>query len=101
MFYYEPHKELSYGLLNPPDLLFFLLQNQPHYLNYPASQDNAVASAHQVLMMGFVVENKLICEKATKELGWTPKFNLEEGLRETFKWFASRMEISNFVDGKN
>lgn len=28
-------------------------------------------------------------QKATKELKWRPKIDLEEGLKETFKWFAS------------
>lgn len=40
---------------------------------------------------GEISEIYLNCEKATKELGWEPKVNLKEGLRETFKWFKSQL----------
>jgi UDP-glucose 4-epimerase len=39
---------------------------------------------------GEISEVYLNCEKAKKELGWAPKVNLEEGLKETFKWFCAR-----------
>jgi UDP-glucose 4-epimerase len=38
---------------------------------------------------GEISEIYLNFEKATKELKWRPKVTLEEGLKETFKWFAS------------
>jgi dTDP-glucose 4,6-dehydratase len=29
-------------------------------------------------------------DKARDQLGWYPRVGLEQGLRETFEWFASR-----------
>jgi nucleoside-diphosphate-sugar epimerase len=36
---------------------------------------------------------RLICnsEKARKELGWTPKVSLEEGLRRTIEWIGDNL----------
>ena len=36
---------------------------------------------------GEISEIYLNCEKAKKELKWTPEKNLKEGLQETFNWF--------------
>lgn len=38
---------------------------------------------------GEILEIYLNFEKATKELKWRPKVTLSEGLKETFRWFAS------------
>lgn len=41
---------------------------------------------------GEISEVYLNCEKARDGLGWEPKMNIKQGLQETFKWFALRME---------
>ena len=32
-----------------------------------------------------------------KALGWEPKITLEEGLRETYRWFQERYEAGDYV----
>lgn len=38
--------------------------------------------------------------KITNELGWTPKYNLEQGMKETIEWYLSNTEwIESIVSG--
>jgi UDP-glucose 4-epimerase len=36
--------------------------------------------------------SSLDCSRAKEELGWEPKYNLEQGLKETIKWFQNHYE---------
>lgn len=36
----------------------------------------------------------VISQKAKEELGWTPKYNLEKGLKETIKWYQNEKNKS-------
>ena len=38
---------------------------------------------------GEIRKQWLNCEKATKILGWEPKYRLEDGLLETIEWYKS------------
>lgn len=38
-----------------------------------------------------IPHQSLDCSKARRLLGWTPRFTLEDGLRETIEWYAARM----------
>ena len=37
----------------------------------------------------------LNCEKAKKELGWSPSINLDEGIVKTIAWWRENIENSN------
>ncbi len=41
----------------------------------------------QSLRQGEIIKSRVDYSKAKKELNWQPKYNLEEGLKETVKWF--------------
>ena len=34
----------------------------------------------------------LDCTKAQKELGWTPKIDLEDGIKKTLQWYKDNIE---------
>ncbi len=40
------------------------------------------------------------CSKAERELGWTPKINFEEGLRQTVDWYQTRQDWWKKLKGK-
>jgi CDP-glucose 4,6-dehydratase len=40
-------------------------------------------------------EQYMVCGKARSVLGWSPRFSLEEGLRETIDWYRARFEATN------
>lgn len=45
---------------------------------------------HRDALPGEVMRSALDFDKAKKDLSWTPKYNLEEGLKKTYKWFENK-----------
>ena len=45
----------------------------------------------QSLRQGEIIKSRVDYSKAKKELNWQPKYNLEEGLKETVKWFKEHL----------
>lgn len=54
--------------------------------------ESTVEVFHAPARVGEVQRSGLDITKASEELGWTPQFSLEAGLRATFEWFKQQSE---------
>jgi UDP-glucose 4-epimerase len=52
--------------------------------------DSEVPIHHATARAGEQARSAVSIDKAARELGWRPQFTLEDGLRETFAFFAER-----------